>query len=212
MINYTDNKPWSSFKEKVISLLISDGVSSIGNHSFDNLSINSLVLPQSVSYIGGYSFIDNKDLVDIEIKGDINYIGDMAFSNCKKLKTLKYYSSVVPNCGTDVFLNSDIEDISVSESYSSSTFCGIDVNLSKKENDLKVVTIVVSVLLSTIIIVVLCVSIVLIVVLIIKKRKFNLFDVTANGGQKVYTVEADTRIEGEEKIQNPNDVDSLSEN
>lgn len=92
---------------------ISYEVVSIGDNAFDNFNDNcknliSVVIPDGVKSIGKYSFSFCENLVDVQIPNTVKKIDDGAFSDCCGL-----YSIVLPNSltylGFDVF--SDCEKL-----------------------------------------------------------------------------------------------------
>ena len=92
---------------------ISYEVVSIGDNAFDNFNDNcknliSVVIPNGVKSIGKYSFSCCENLVDVQIPNTVKKIDDGAFSDCCGL-----YSIVLPNSltslGFDVF--SDCEKL-----------------------------------------------------------------------------------------------------
>lgn len=62
------------------------GLEKIGNYAFSNLEISSLIIPDTVKYIGDYAFYCCENLIfDISINNRIETIGDAAFYQCYKL-------------------------------------------------------------------------------------------------------------------------------
>ena len=108
---------YSRFRNDITSVTIEDGVTYIGNYSFDGCkNLNSLVIPESVSSIGNWAFNECTGLTGLVITGNIKTIGehafsnnnftglvicdgvkkigDYAFSNCRNLKTVSMANSV----------------------------------------------------------------------------------------------------------------------
>ena len=73
---YVDN-------QEVTDLLIPESVTSIGNYSFASCNLTSVTIPQSVTRIGDYAFEDCNSLTSITIPENIAYIGESAFSMTK---------------------------------------------------------------------------------------------------------------------------------
>ena len=77
---YGDNRvPWESVKGSVTSVVISDGVTGIGNYAFNNFgSIASLSIANTVTNIGEYAFNNCGSLLDITIPASVTSIGASA--------------------------------------------------------------------------------------------------------------------------------------
>ncbi|MCK4552240.1 MAG: leucine-rich repeat protein, partial [Tenericutes bacterium] len=60
-------------------------VTSIGNWAFEHLNITSVVIPNTVTYIGYNSFSDCRDLVSVYIPSSVTYISYSAFAKCDSL-------------------------------------------------------------------------------------------------------------------------------
>ena len=79
MTNWSsENVPWYNYRDRISSLSIQDGVTSIGDRAFRNCtSLREVKLPNSVTRIGAYSFYCC-DLIRVEALGVIS-LGDCAF-------------------------------------------------------------------------------------------------------------------------------------
>ena len=74
---------------KFTSVVIEDGVSSIGEGAFYNcLYLKSVSLPASITYIGDGAFYNCLSLTELTIPGENVIIGDSAFFNCSGLKSV----------------------------------------------------------------------------------------------------------------------------
>lgn len=60
----------------------------IGNYAFKYETIKSVVLPETLSYIGDSAFADVRELKSIVIPKNVNSIGCNAFMGCRKLSTV----------------------------------------------------------------------------------------------------------------------------
>ena len=77
--NYTD-VPWEQYKAEVESIVIKDGVSSIGDFAFCFAgSLKSVTLPKGLSYIGTAAFAGCDKLMTLNIPDSVSSIGDNAF-------------------------------------------------------------------------------------------------------------------------------------
>ena len=82
MKNYSwGSAPWYSNRENIESVIIQDGITSIGDCAFcgcDNLS--DITIPQSITMIGFYAFSGCYNLTSITIPSNVEYIGYNAFA------------------------------------------------------------------------------------------------------------------------------------
>ena len=71
------------------SIIIPDGVTSIGEGAFDGCSsLESIVIPDGVTEIGKYAFCGCSSLESIVIPDGVTSIGDKAFSYCSSLESI----------------------------------------------------------------------------------------------------------------------------
>lgn len=86
--DYEYNAPWDGYCGNIISITISDGVTSIGNYAFYNCSsLTSITIPNSVTSIRNGAFQYCKSLTSITIPDSVTSINSYAFYGCSKLKT-----------------------------------------------------------------------------------------------------------------------------
>ncbi len=87
------DRPWNNNSSGITSVIIEDGVTTIGNTAFANFSsLNSVTIPGSVNYIGTYSFYKCSSLQLIVIPNSVNIIGNKAFSSCSNLTSVQFNS------------------------------------------------------------------------------------------------------------------------
>ena len=87
--------PWDKSRSSINKVVISDGVTTIGDFAFsfsDNLT--SVSIPESVSVIGAYAFEVCGNLVDVTIPGGVRIIGDHAFYYCNGLASVTICGNV----------------------------------------------------------------------------------------------------------------------
>lgn len=80
---------------------LSDNIEYIGEAAFLNTRLKGLTLPQKIKVIERYSF-QNSDLETVTINGDIDLIGERAFSGCIYLKEVKF-GGIVNEIGEAAF-------------------------------------------------------------------------------------------------------------
>ena len=87
--NYSVDTPWYSNRSSVKSVIIENGVTSIGNYAFYYCSsLTSIEIPDSVTSIGNYAFYYCSSLTSIEIPNSVTSIGNSAFSGCSRLENM----------------------------------------------------------------------------------------------------------------------------
>ena len=86
-----DGQPWNKFKDKILTIVIEDGVTNIGNNIFYGSNAISVTIPNSVKTIGDNAFY-NSSLISVTIPSGVETIGNSAFRDCGKL-----ISVTVPN-------------------------------------------------------------------------------------------------------------------
>ena len=83
---------------------ILNGVTHIGNNSFQGCDMTSIAIPNSVTSIGGAAFADCRSLTSITIPYSVTSIGNMAFLRCSGLTSIFIPTSVV-SIGIGAFEN-----------------------------------------------------------------------------------------------------------
>ena len=81
--------PWDSLGNTIVSVIIEDGVTSIGSAAFFRCgSILSVSIPESVTSIGDSAFNDCGSLESIILPDSLTSIGSYAFSDCTSLESI----------------------------------------------------------------------------------------------------------------------------
>lgn len=77
----------STFRStSLTSVVIPDGVTSIGDYAFEMCtSLTSVTIPDSVITIGNWAFSNNRELTSVVIPSGVTSIGDYAFNSCPYL-------------------------------------------------------------------------------------------------------------------------------
>lgn len=113
------HQPWRSFRDQITSVVISPGITSIGDCAFtlfsklihvdiaDSVisigdrafsycsSLTDIKIPQSVTYIGGVVFRECTNLSSITLSNNITSIGPNAFEDCTNLTSITIPGSVI---------------------------------------------------------------------------------------------------------------------
>ena len=115
---------WKSYRSSVSSVVISDGVTSIGYEAFDNCSsLTSITIPNSVTSIGYGAFMGCSSLTSITIPNSVTSIGDSAFEGCSSLTSITIPNSVT-SIGGSAFR--DCSSLTSIEIPNSVTYIGYD--------------------------------------------------------------------------------------
>ena len=97
--SYDSNAPWYSIK----CVIISDGVTNIGNYAFYYCSsLTSVTIPDSVTSIGEWAFYNCSSLKSVTIPDSVTSIGYSAFCDCSSLTSVTIGNSVT-SIGTYAF-------------------------------------------------------------------------------------------------------------
>lgn len=82
-------QPWYSFHDQITSVVVSPGVTSIGNLAFTRFSkLIHVDIADSVVSIGEGVFSDCSSLTDITVPQSVTYIGVNAFDSCTNLSSI----------------------------------------------------------------------------------------------------------------------------
>lgn len=83
------HQPWCSFRKQITSVVVSPGVTSIGNLAFTrSCNIIHVDIADSVVSIGEQAFSDCSRLTDITVPQSVTYIGVKAFDSCTNLSSI----------------------------------------------------------------------------------------------------------------------------
>ena len=106
--------------EKLIDLVIPDGVTSIGSSAFRGCtSLESIIIPDSVTSIGDVAFSCCQSLQSINISDSVTNIGRSAFYNCTNLTSITIPDSVTSIGGMAFYNCKSLERIDIPDSVTS---------------------------------------------------------------------------------------------
>ena len=97
MSSYTGSAgaPWTVRKDSIISVVVDNGVTSIGNYAFSGCyALSSASLPSSLETIGNNAFMACSNLASITVPSGVTAIGANVFASCSKLKNVSLPSTL----------------------------------------------------------------------------------------------------------------------
>ena len=118
---YSSQLPWRSYANAITTVVIEDGVTSIGNYAFYCCTgLTSIEIPASVTSIGDYAFFECTGLTTVTFDGTptLVSIGNYAFSGCSGLTSVTIPASVT-SIGEDAFGGSGLTTVTIPASVTS---------------------------------------------------------------------------------------------
>ena len=106
MTNYTSSSecPWYSESASIVSIVVGDDVTNIGNYAFENLdNLTTATLGSSVTTIGESAFYRCSSLVSINIPDNAKTIERGAFYGCRSLESIAIPDSVTTIGGSTFY-------------------------------------------------------------------------------------------------------------
>lgn len=100
--------PWYTFSESITSVIIRNGVTSIGKNAFFGcFGLPDLTIPQSVTSIGNSAFSACTGLRNVNIPESVTSIGYLAFEDCSGLTSVTIHNATatIGDSDYDVFYN-----------------------------------------------------------------------------------------------------------
>lgn len=100
----SDSPGWESYSADIKSVVIENGVTSIGNNAFYYYSnMTSVSIGNSVTKIGEYAFLGCAGLTSLVLPASVTSIGESAFYWCGGLTSITCKANEPPVCGEDCF-------------------------------------------------------------------------------------------------------------
>ena len=94
----SDERPWHPYTSRIKSIIISNGVTSIGDGAFSECSsLTSVTIPNSITEIGHWAFWHCSSLTSVTIPNSVTSIGNQAFYGCSSLSSV-----TIPNSITEI--------------------------------------------------------------------------------------------------------------
>lgn len=110
MAEYTkDTSPWNAYKPFITSVVVNNGVTSVGKYAFWGCAnLTGVTLPGSLTDIRMSAFNGCTGLTEVTIPGSVAAIGSLSFANCTGLisVSIKNPNAVIGDSSYDVFKKS----------------------------------------------------------------------------------------------------------
>lgn len=109
MNNYYDGNfaPWFETRDKIINIVIEEGITNIGNTAFyDCNNLKNVKLPDSVTTIGEYAFLQCEKLETVKMSSSLETIGRAAFKMCESLVSIDLPEGL-QSIGYEAYFNCD---------------------------------------------------------------------------------------------------------
>ena len=101
-----DEVAWPDFKERIESVTIAEGATSIGENAFANCSgLKTVVLPDTLTSIGSNAFDGCKQLTKIALPKSLVSIGNSAFKECALLSEMDLSQTAITAIAYGTFTN-----------------------------------------------------------------------------------------------------------
>ncbi len=118
MRNY--NAPWLNYKDFVKTVVIEDGVTSIGGGAFSSCSsLTEITIPEGVTCIGDYAFSQCSGLTEITIPEGVTSIGDYSFYYCSSLTEITIPEGVTSIGKYSFYYCDNLTEITIPEGVTS---------------------------------------------------------------------------------------------
>ena len=95
------DQPWNKFNDQILTIVIEDGVTNIGNNAFYNSNAFSVSIPNTVNTIGNNAF-RGSSITSVTIPSSVETINSDAFRECSKIRSVTV-SDGVKTIGERVF-------------------------------------------------------------------------------------------------------------
>ena len=93
--NLCASAPWSDYRTQIKTLVVEDGITSLGRYGFYGLSaLTDVTIGTGVTAINNCAFEVCRSLVTITIPKNVTSIGQRAFANCSGITSLTIPDSV----------------------------------------------------------------------------------------------------------------------
>jgi len=103
-----NDAPWYPYRNSILSVVIEEGVTSVGSYAFRNAeNMTSVQLPESLQVLGNSAFYSCENLQSIHLPEGLTTIYGYAFTGCSALNTIHIPASVT-KIGDNPFVYLDL--------------------------------------------------------------------------------------------------------
>ena len=111
-----DSKPWSEYRDSITKIVVSEGITSIGDNFLRALyKATELELPSTLKTIGKDAFAHNVSITEITFPDGLESVGSFAFEDCTSLKSINFPSKA--SFGSWAFRKCGFTSIVIPDSY-----------------------------------------------------------------------------------------------
>ena len=112
--------PWADFLASIEKVVISKGVTSIGNEAFKWCErLTNVTIPDSITSIGNSAFYDCSSLTSVTIPDSVTSIGEWAFYGCSSLTSVTIPHGVTSIGGATFWGCSSLTSVTIGNSVTS---------------------------------------------------------------------------------------------
>ena len=112
--------PWADFLASIEKVVISKGVTSIGNEAFKWCErLTNVTIPDSITSIGNSAFYDCSSLTSVTIPDSVTSIGEWAFYGCSSLTSVTIPHGVTSIGGAAFWGCSSLTSVTIPDSVTS---------------------------------------------------------------------------------------------
>lgn len=87
----SDECPWENYRDQIKKIIIDNGITTIGDYTFDNCNnLYSVNMPDSLTIIGMYAFGRCSNLTSVIIPENVTLVDDLAFCSCSSLSSVTF--------------------------------------------------------------------------------------------------------------------------
>ena len=118
--NVNEDQPWKDYRDNITSVVIGDGVTTIGKNAFYLLKVlnSPVTIPSGVTSIGEQAFRKCEALPSVTIPAGVTSIGNYAFQKCESLTSIIIPNSVT-TIGNNAFSSSGLTSVIIPSSVTS---------------------------------------------------------------------------------------------